>query len=85
MNKAIKPDTTKVKECFSSLLHKYVDEINREDHESVVYTRLMKFMDKGYMHDTVPAAIAIDFIAGMTDDYFLKEASLIGCEIPKII
>jgi dGTP triphosphohydrolase len=23
-----------------------------------------------------------DFIAGMTDDFFLKEAKLIGCEVP---
>ncbi|MEN8256428.1 MAG: HD domain-containing protein [Thermodesulfobacteriota bacterium] len=85
LNKAIKPDTTKMKDCFTSLFNKYVDEINREDHGSVVYTRLMKFMDKGYMHDTPPATIAVDFIAGMTDDYFLREASLIGCQIPKII
>ena len=85
LNKAIKPDKAKVEQCFSSLLDKYLDEINREDHSSVVYTRLMKFMDKGYMHDTPPAAIAVDFIAGMTDDYFLKEAAFYGCSIPKKI
>jgi dGTPase len=85
LNEAIKPDRARVEECFSSLLAKYIDEINREDHGSVVYTRLMKFMDKGYMLDTSAAAIAVDFIAGMTDDYFLRQASLIGCQIPKII
>jgi dGTPase len=85
LNKAIKPDKTKVEECFSALFEKYVDEINREDHGSVVYTRLMRFMDKGYMLDTPAPAIAVDFIAGMTDDYFLREAGSIGCQIPKII
>lgn len=85
LNKAIKPDKTKVEQGFTALLEKYLDEINREDHGSVVYTRLMKFMDKGYMLDTPAAAIAVDFIAGMTDDYFLRQASLVGCQVPKII
>lgn len=85
LNKAIKPDQKLVEKCFSSLFGKYVDEVEREDHGSVVYTRLMKFMDKGYMLDTSAPAIAVDFIAGMTDDYFLREAGRIGCQIPKII
>ncbi len=85
LNKAIKPEKTRVEDCFKALLAKYVEDIKREDHGSVVYTRLMKFMDKGYMLDTPAAAIAVDFIAGMTDDYFLREASLMGCQIPKII
>ncbi len=85
LNKSIKADKTKVEQCFAALLAKYVDEIKKEDHGSVVYTRLMKFMDKGYMLDTPEAAIAVDFIAGMTDDYFLRQAGLIGCQIPKIL
>lgn len=85
LNKAIKPDEKKVEGCFSALFDKYVDEIRREDQDSVVYTRLMKFMNKGYMLDTPVPAIAVDFIAGMTDDYFLHEAGLLGCQIPRII
>lgn len=84
LNAAIKPDKAKVKECFAALLARYVDEIKREDHASPVYTRLMRFMDRRYRHDTPAAAIAVDFIAGMTDDYFLRQAGLIGCRIPKI-
>lgn len=85
LNKAIKPDMTMVEGCFAALLEKYINEVEKEDHGSVVYTRLMKFMDKGYMLDTAPAAIAVDFIAGMTDDYFLREANLTGCQIPTIL
>ncbi len=85
LNKAIKPDKTKVEDCFAALLEKYIAEVERQDRGSVVYTRLMKFMDKGYMHDTPPAAIAVDFIAGMTDAYFLREADQVGCQIPTIL
>ncbi len=85
LNKAIKPDKTRVELCFSSLFEKYVDEVEGQDHGSVVYTRLLGLMDKGYMLDTSAPAIAVDFIAGMTDDYFLREASRVGCQIPKII
>jgi dGTPase len=85
LNKAIKPDTAKVEGCFAALLEKYVAEIERQDHDSVVYTRLMKFMAKGYMLDTPPAAIAVDFIAGMTDDYFLRQADRLGCQIATIL
>jgi dGTPase len=84
LNKAIKPEQATVEQCFAALLEKYVDEILREDRGSVVYTRLMRLMDKGYMLDTAAPAIAVDFIAGMTDDYFLREAGLIGCRIPRI-
>jgi dGTPase len=40
-------------------------------------------MDPGYIEATPPAAIVCDFLAGMTDDYFLKQASLLGCPIPQ--
>lgn len=84
LNDAIKPDMARMERCFSGLLEKYIDEVNREEPGSVVYNRMLKFTDKGYMLDTPAAAIAVDFIAGMTDDYFLREAGRIGCRIPKI-
>jgi dGTPase len=41
-------------------------------------------MDPDY-RDNQPAVMVRDFIAGMTDDYFLKEAAAYGCEIPEKI
>jgi dGTPase len=35
------------------------------------------------MERHAPAEIVRDFIAGMTDDYFLKEAAFYGCAIPE--
>jgi dGTPase len=30
-----------------------------------------------------PEAVVRDFIAGMTDDFFLKQAAGIGCTVPE--
>jgi dGTPase len=32
-----------------------------------------------------PAAMVRDYLAGMTDAYFLRQAEAIGCEIPERI
>jgi len=35
------------------------------------------------LHDQTPATMARDYIAGMTDDFFLKQAKAAGCEVPR--
>ena len=43
----------------------------------------MSDLEEKYTDKQPPAARVRDFIAGMTDDFFLQEASKIGCEIPE--
>ncbi|RUM42183.1 MAG: phosphohydrolase, partial [Desulfocapsa sp.] len=43
---------------------------------------IMTDMDAAYLATHSPAAMVCDFIAGMTDDFFLKQAALMGCEVP---
>jgi len=40
-------------------------------------------MGETYRKTHPPEAMVRDFIAGMTDDYFLKQAASIGCEVPQ--
>jgi dGTPase len=39
-------------------------------------------MVDGYRQQNNDMEIVRDFIAGMTDDYFLRQAKSLGCEIP---
>ena len=43
----------------------------------------MESMTEEYLHNQTPAAMVRDYIAGMTDDFFLRQASSIGCDIPE--
>ncbi|KAB2887932.1 MAG: HD domain-containing protein [Desulfobulbaceae bacterium] len=43
---------------------------------------LMTDMDPGYRQSQPPAAMVRDYIAGMTDDFFLAQAAAIGCRTP---
>jgi dGTPase len=40
-------------------------------------------MKEEYHKTHSPAAIVRDYIAGMTDDFFLRQAKAIGCDIPE--
>ena len=42
----------------------------------------MSDIDDAYVSRQTAAARVRDFIAGMTDNYFLQQAESIGCEIP---
>ena len=50
-----------------------------------IFAEMLDSMNQDYVEGHGPAEIARDFIAGMTDDYFLKEAAAYGCEIPEKI
>ena len=52
---------------------------------SEIFREMLDSMDPAYVEMHAPAEIVRDFIAGMTDDYFLKVASLYGCPIPEKI
>ena len=52
---------------------------------SDIFTEMLNSMEPYYSERHAPAEIVRDFIAGMTDDYFLKEAAFYGCPIPEKI
>ncbi|OGQ94885.1 MAG: phosphohydrolase [Deltaproteobacteria bacterium RIFOXYD12_FULL_57_12] len=82
LNPAIKTGLQKIKECYDRLFAVYLDDIARGRRDSVVFTEFIDKLDPAYVEDHVPAAIVRDFIAGMTDDYFLARAAACGCAMP---
>ncbi len=81
-NPVIKQDIEIVKSCYQSLFHEYLTDLESGAAKTAVSAFAGK-MDLRYHHEIVPATMVCDFIAGMTDDFFLNQARYFGCQIPR--
>jgi len=85
MNPVIKKDFPKIQNCYRILFETYVEDVKKQKRDSAIFKEKLNTMAPDYL-ESQPAAVKVrDFIAGMTDDYFLKEAAFYGCSIPKKI
>ncbi len=73
MNEKVKEQTPKIKRMFEMLFEKYLDDLRRGNEDSDVQREYLEGMASGYREHTSPAGIVRDFIAGMTDEYFLDQ------------
>lgn len=64
------------KEAMNYLYQKYLDDVLKENKESEIYRVYLKEADDDYIKNTNPKRIVIDYIAGMTDEFFVKSSSL---------
>jgi dGTPase len=85
MNPAIKKDFPKIQNCYRVLFETYVDDVQKQKEDSAIFKEKLNTMAPDYLESQSAAVKVRDFIAGMTDDYFLKEAAFYGCSIPKKI
>lgn len=58
---------------FNTLFDKLLDVLNKEDKNNDIYTVYLNGMSKEYLKNTSNERKVIDYIAGMTDEYFLNE------------
>ena len=68
-----KEDIKNYEKMFNTLFDKYKKDLQKNNFESSVYKQFLNFMNDEYKKSTSKARIIIDFIAGMTDDFFIKE------------
>ncbi len=73
MNPAIKRHTDQIRRLFRLLFNRYMDDIETGNRTSVIFDGFLRGMDDSYMDHHRPAEIVRDFIAGMTDQYFLRQ------------
>jgi dGTPase len=81
LNPLTKLSTPLIKDCYEKLFCSFVRHL-REN----TGTRSSRMdMIRGEMNGDIeqPEALVRDFIAGMTDDFFLQQAAAVGCVIPK--
>lgn len=73
LNPKVKTHSLKLKNLFDFLFEKYIYDINNQDHTSVIFNRFLNGMSPAYIESHNSAEIVRDFIAGMTDEYFLSQ------------
>lgn len=72
-NPKAKNQTHKLKLMFELLFEKYYEDIMSGNDGSVIFKEFLDGMSSQYGEKTPAAMIVRDFIAGMTDDYFLRQ------------
>lgn len=72
MNPKIKSQTDTIKKLFEILFERFLDDIEKENRTSVIFTSFLEDMSPDYIANHNSAEIVRDFIAGMTDQYFLR-------------
>ncbi|MDJ0854393.1 MAG: HD domain-containing protein [Desulfobacterales bacterium] len=73
MNPDIKRHTLKIEQLFVLLFNRYMKDLHLTNRDSVIFRNYLKDMDQRYLDEHRPAEIVRDFIAGMTDRYFLQQ------------
>jgi len=69
----VKSQTGKIRLMFELLFEKYLEDLEARNPESDIFRGFLKGMSLRYVEEKKPAAIVRDFIAGMTDEYFLGQ------------
>ncbi|MCP4688688.1 MAG: HD domain-containing protein [Desulfobacterales bacterium] len=73
MNPEVKRNTDVINRLFEILFNRYLKDLEKENRSSVIFTRFLKDMSENYMERHTREEIVRDFIAGMTDRYFLRQ------------
>lgn len=73
LNPGIKKHLRTIETLFGLLFETYMQDIEKENRSSVIFSGFLADMSDDYLTLHKPAEIARDFIAGMTDQYFLRQ------------
>jgi len=73
LNPNIKQHQTTIRSLFELLFEKYLKDMRADNRSSVIFTRFLKNMSAAYLDRHTNEEIVRDFIAGMTDQYFLRQ------------
>ena len=73
LNPRIKRHSEAIRKLFELLFETYMADLAKENHSSRIFSGFLKDMSAEYVGAHQPAEIVRDFIAGMTDQYFLRQ------------
>jgi dGTPase len=73
-NPRIKAETPKIEVLFSTMWSRFLQDIQERRLDSPIWRDYLSFMDPVYLEDYRPPEIVRDFIASMTDAYFLRQS-----------
>ena len=73
MNTKIKQHSSVIKNLFEMLFIKYLNDLENNNRSSVIFTNFLQDISDDYLANYTNEEIVRDFIAGMTDQYFLMQ------------
>lgn len=73
LNPQIKRHKEAIHHLFQLLFERYLDDVEHENRNSVIFTGFLQDMSEEYVQRHQPVEIVRDFISGMTDRYFLAQ------------
>ncbi len=73
MNPNIKRNLDTIRTLFEMLFNQYLEDVEKENRSSVIYKGFLSDMSNDYIEQHIAEEVVRDFIAGMTDQYFLRQ------------
>lgn len=73
LNPKIKNNYKNINELFQLLFDRFLKDIRQENRSSVIFTAFLKDKSQRYIEAHKPEEIVRDFIAGMTDQFFVRQ------------
>jgi dGTPase len=73
LNPMIKQYSESIRHLFDYLFNKYLDDLEKQNRDSKIFTGFLQDISQNYIQRHQAAEIVRDFIAGMTDRYFLDQ------------
>ena len=71
-NPRIKDQTSKIEALCQRLFHRFLEDLAQDRRDSPIYQDFLATLDPPYRESHQPAEIVRDFLASMTDAYFLR-------------
>jgi dGTPase len=71
LNSRMKPNSDRLRELFQRLFDRFLEDFEKQRTDSVIFQGFLNGMSADYLERHRPAEVVRDFIAGMTDRYFL--------------
>ena len=71
MNPKVKVHLNSIRKLFEILFERFLNDIETKNNESVIFTHFLENMSFKYIDRHSPQEIVRDFLAGMTDQYFI--------------
>jgi dGTPase len=82
LNPLIKRSHAEISTCYRALFEAYLEDLEQGRPRSAIFPEAGERAPGAPPDLRSPAAMVRDFIAGMTDDYFLAQAGALGCRVP---
>jgi len=73
LNPVIKKHTPRIRDLFRMLFERYICDLEKDNRESVIFINFLEDISEAYKANHRKEEIVRDFIAGMTDRYFLSQ------------